>query len=236
MIFFLKLVLAHLIADFILQPSSWVVDKECFKVRSLKLYLHLLIHGALVLVLLWDFSYWPLALSIAITHGLIDTLKLYGQKTSSKGIWFFIDQTLHLASILFLASVFIEAIPEIRSFPIEESFWVYLTAIIFITFVSGICIQVLLKDWSSSIDQSHDESLINAGKYIGILERLFVFTFVVSGYWEGIGFLLAAKSIFRFGDLKESKDRKLTEYILIGTLLSFAIATASGMLVLAVVS
>jgi hypothetical protein len=34
---------------------------------------------------------------------------------------------------------------------------------------------------------------------------------------------LAAKSIFRFGDLKESKDVKLTEYILIGTLLSFGL-------------
>jgi hypothetical protein len=74
--------------------------------------------------------------------------------------------------------------------------------------------------------------LNNAGKYIGILERIFIFTFVIMGKWEGIGFLLAAKSIFRFGDLKESKDRKLTEYILIGTLLSFGIAIAVGMLVL----
>jgi hypothetical protein len=66
------------------------------------------------------------------------------------------------------------------------------------------------------------------------LERLFVFLFVVTGHWEGIGFLLAAKSVFRFGDLKESKDRKLTEYILIGTLLSFGFATATGMIVRAV--
>jgi hypothetical protein len=32
---------------------------------------------------------------------------------------------------------------------------------------------------------------------------------------------LAAKSIFRFGDFK---DRKLTEYVLIGNLLSFGMA------------
>jgi len=74
--------------------------------------------------------------------------------------------------------------------------------------------------------------LNNAGKYIGMLERLFVFVFIITGNWEGIGFLLAAKSVFRFGDLKESKDRKLTEYILIGTLLSFGIAIATGMVVL----
>jgi hypothetical protein len=57
-----------------------------------------------------------------------------------------------------------------------------------------------------------------------------VFAFVVSNNWEAVGFLLAAKSVFRFGDLKESKDRKLTEYVLIGTLLSFGIALFLGIL------
>ncbi|HLV52538.1 MAG TPA: hypothetical protein VKY29_00860, partial [Cryomorphaceae bacterium] len=48
--------------------------------------------------------------------------------------------------------------------------------------------------------------------------------------WAAIGFLMAAKSIFRFGDLTRAKDRRLTEYILIGTFLSFGIALAVGML------
>jgi hypothetical protein len=47
-----------------------------------------------------------------------------------------------------------------------------------------------------------------------------------------IGFLLAAKSVFRFGDLTRAKNRKLTEYILIGTLLSFLIAIATGLIVM----
>ena len=76
-----------------------------------------------------------------------------------------------------------------------------------------------------------EKSLPNAGKYIGILERLLVFIFVVTGHWEAIGFLVAAKSVFRFGDLKDSRDRKLTEYILIGTLLSFGIAIIVGIIV-----
>jgi hypothetical protein len=76
--------------------------------------------------------------------------------------------------------------------------------------------------------------LPNAGKYIGILERLLVFTFVVLGHWEAIGFLVAAKSVFRFGDLKESGNRKLTEYILIGTLLSFGIAVVAGIVVVSI--
>ncbi len=74
------------------------------------------------------------------------------------------------------------------------------------------------------------EGLEKAGFYIGILERLFVFIFIVLNHWEAIGFLPAAKSIFRFGDLTKARDRKLTEYILIGTLISFGLAIASGII------
>ena len=72
---------------------------------------------------------------------------------------------------------------------------------------------------------------MNAGKYIGILERLLVFVFILVDHWEGVGFMIAAKSVFRFSDLAEAKQRKLTEYVLIGTLLSFGIAVLTGILV-----
>ncbi|EIM76285.1 hypothetical protein A3SI_10729 [Nitritalea halalkaliphila LW7] len=110
--------------------------------------------------------------------------------------------------------------------------WIYAVALLFITVVSGVLIREMLSGWSKALHKASEASLQSAGKYIGILERIFVFTFVVTDNWEGNGFLLAAKSVFRFGDLKESKERELTEYILIGTLLSFGIATAVGMLVL----
>ena len=89
----------------------------------------------------------------------------------------------------------------------------------------------IISIWTPESKNKKDDSLQNAGNYIGILERLFVFCFILTGHFEAIGFLLAAKSIFRFGDLKEAKDRKLTEYVLIGTLLSFGIAMATGFLV-----
>lgn len=44
---------------------------------------------------------------------------------------------------------------------------------------------------------------------------------------EAVGFLLAAKSVFRFGDLRDDQDRKRTEYVLIGTLLSFGLLNRS---------
>ena len=106
-----------------------------------------------------------------------------------------------------------------------------ITALVLLTKPTSIIIKTIISIWTpeSKIDKS-DDSLQNAGNYIGILERLFVFYFVISGHYEAVGFLLAAKSIFRFGDLKEAKDRKLTEYVLIGTLLSFGIAFLIGLL------
>ncbi|MGB1309494.1 MAG: DUF3307 domain-containing protein, partial [Oceanihabitans sp.] len=41
MILLIKLLLAHIIGDFFLQPEKWVIDKEAKKLKSFKLYLHI---------------------------------------------------------------------------------------------------------------------------------------------------------------------------------------------------
>ncbi|MCH7412290.1 DUF3307 domain-containing protein [Belliella sp. R4-6] len=234
MILLVKLLFAHLIGDFVLQPKSWVQEKEKKKARSPKLYIHFLIHGLLILLVLWDIQCWFLAMLIVVIHGLIDFTKLYLQKKKNKTKWFVIDQVLHLFSILLLWLIWEKPNLEIKIWVESPTIWIYATSLLFLTAVTGILIQVIMAKWSNAIDDGKNQSLDNAGKYIGILERLLVFTFVIIGRWEAIGFLLAAKSVFRFGDLKESKDRKLTEYILIGTLLSFGIAILTGMIVLAI--
>lgn len=221
-----QLILAHLLGDFLLQPTAWVMHKEKKKAKSPALYLHLLVHGVLILTLL-GFGFWILAIVLTILHGLVDLTKLYFQKSATKTAWFFIDQLAHFISILGIWWLFFR--PEI-SLEWSPSIWIYATALLLITQVAGIAIQVGLSNWSKDLDLSQESSLKNAGKYIGILERLFVFAFVILGKWEAIGFLLAAKSVFRFGDLRKAKDRKLTEYILIGTLLSFGISIGIGIL------
>ena len=80
MLILIKLILAHLIGDFLLQPTSWVKEKEKRKASSGKLYIHVLIHGALVLLLLWDLNRWCFAVSLMLVHLLIDLIKLYAQK------------------------------------------------------------------------------------------------------------------------------------------------------------
>lgn len=228
----IKLILAHFIGDFLLQPTNWVKEKEKKKACSPKLYLHSIIHGGLIILITWDLNLWLLALIITSIHLSVDILKLYTQKNGNTAARFVIDQALHILSIVILWHFWFNKNIEIIPLLQMPTFWLYLTAILFLSIVSGIIINVLMSDWSKKLSQGKDDSLANAGKYIGILERLFIFLFIIVGKWEAIGFLLAAKSVFRFGDLKESKDRKLTEYILIGTLLSFGIAILTGFLVI----
>jgi hypothetical protein len=237
MFLFLKLLLAHILGDFVFQPEKWVKDKEENKVKSIKLYFHIGIHTILLLgVLQFNLQeYWLGFLLIIISHYIVDVLKLYLQKKKTKRTWFFIDQITHI-SILLLASSFYVNFSFSMENIITENNLLLLIFILLIVYVSSVIIKIIITQWNLESKKENDDSLAKAGRYIGILERLFVFIFVITNHWEAIGFLLAAKSVFRFGDLTSSKDRKLTEYILIGTLLSFGFAILLGVLYLYVLN
>ncbi|NNE01660.1 MAG: DUF3307 domain-containing protein [Eudoraea sp.] len=228
MIVFIKLLLAHLIGDFLLQPTRWVIHKEAHKISSKFLYFHVVIHFALILLLLWDLSYWIIALIIAGAHLVIDLGKLYSEAWfKNKAVPFFIDQFFHVI-VLYLCAYFGNVFGQ-TTYLLEKIDWGLVTAIFFLTTPSAIIMSKLLEGMSKQIQFDH-KSLPNAGKYIGMIERLFVLIFIITGRWEGIGLLITAKSVFRFNDLKESNSRKLTEYILIGTLLSFGMAIIVGLI------
>jgi hypothetical protein len=230
MILFIKLLLAHLLGDFIWQPNSWVADKEAKKYRSIYLYLHILLHGVLAAILAGEIQFIPYAALIAVTHGIIDLIKLNFQENKTKRIWFIADQAMHILVLTGITILYQNKSINLDWF--DNRFWILATGILLITKPTSIFIKIIISIWSpESSNNPSDHSLASAGNYIGILERLFVFCFILTGHFEAIGFLLAAKSIFRFGDLKEAKDRKLTEYVLIGTLLSFGIAILTGFIV-----
>ncbi|MEQ8683961.1 MAG: DUF3307 domain-containing protein [Imperialibacter sp.] len=229
MALFLKFLLAHFIGDFCFQPDSWVKDKEQRKLKSTKLYIHLVIHlAALLVVLGLNAHYWPGILTIVLTHFTIDVFKIYAQNNHNKQVLFFTDQALHIA-ILIAVTHFYQPFDMNLSSLMNEKVLILLTSLVFVTYVSAVLIKVIISKWAPVTENDNHSSLEKAGRFIGILERLFVFGFIVTNHWEAIGFLLAAKSVFRFGDLKDAHDRKLTEYILIGTLLSFGLAIVAGL-------
>lgn len=228
---FTKLILAHLLGDFLLQPNSWVADKENRKLKSKYLYLHILIHTVLTFIFLWDLQLWWVAILVGVSHFIIDVCKLIFQNIKTKKRWFFIDQFLHVLVIAGVSFYFKEFDLAILQ---NQDFLKVLMAVLFLTTPSSIIIKILLSSWTPVAEAQNNiqtESLTSAGKYIGILERLLVFIFILVNHWEGVGFMVAAKSVFRFSDLAQAKQRKLTEYVLVGTLLSFGVAVLTGILI-----
>jgi hypothetical protein len=193
------------------------------------LYLHILLHGALVMLLVWDISFWLPSLIITGTHLLIDVMRLYLPKKNKHVTFFLLDQSLHLLVLLGIA-IWWQEMQVSFTFLQSSEFLIYAIGIVFVTIPSSVIIRILVSPWYDAARTPNDDSLQNAGSYIGMLERLFVLVFVISGRWEGVGFLIAAKSIFRFADIKGHPDRRLTEYFLIGTLLSIGLAMITGLM------
>ena len=225
--FAIKLILAHVVGDFILQPKNWVEDKLKNKYKSKYLYYHIVVHAILLLFAFQlEVKYWLGYLFIVFTHLIIDILKLNSNNQKYGRALFFIDQFAHLLVIL-LVVLFYNGEDFDLSNLFSTKIQLFLIAIFLVTKTVSIFIDVIISKWKTK-----ETGLSDAGSYIGMLERLLIFFFIIVGHWEGVGFLLAAKSIFRFSDLTRAEDRNLTEYILIGTLLSFGFAMIIGKLYL----
>ncbi len=104
-----------------------------------------------------------------------------------------------------------------------------------VIFWGGYFVRYLIRPlWKQSPGepaQEHDE-VVNAGLYIGWLERFLALTAVFLQSPGTVGLILAAKSIARYPELKS--PGRFVEYFLIGTLLSISIAIVGGVILLKV--
>ncbi|ADF52923.1 MAG: DUF3307 domain-containing protein [Zunongwangia sp.] len=232
---FLQLFLAHILTDFVFQTSKGVKQKQKKKAKSIFLYLHAFLAGFLSYLLLrdWDQIFVPIVISV--THYVIDLWKLNQKKDNLK--YFLLDQLLHIIIIiivwLYLSSSFEQIGPGFIQLLDSNPFLSVLIAYLLIIFPVGFIIGKATEKWHDEILNNTKEplSLKAAGRYIGIFERILVLTFILTDNFSAIGFLIAAKSILRFADKNEASARKQTEYVLIGTLMSFSITIIIGLLV-----
>ncbi|HUQ67602.1 MAG TPA: DUF3307 domain-containing protein [Flavitalea sp.] len=226
-IWLLKLLLSHLLTDFVLQPKSWINDRNTRHFASAKLYVHGIV-TALAALWVTGPEYWPVASIILVTHIVIDGWKSYQRDAI---IYFLLDQLLHLLVIAgcwyFVFAHKNHLFSAYHAAANNYKWWILATATIFLTTPAGILIGQLTKSWREKI--SNPGSLENAGKWIGIIERLIVFIFVLLGQYAAISLLIAAKGIIRFSE-KDRPEEK-TEYLVIGTLMSIGIALLIGQVV-----
>ncbi|HTR28048.1 MAG TPA: DUF3307 domain-containing protein [Puia sp.] len=227
-IWLIRLILSHLLTDFILQPAAWV-DERCRKhFASPKLYVHALLTAGLAYIFI-GWRYWAVALTILVTHFFIDVWKSYRPRTIR---YFLIDQLLHLGVIgvcWFLTFRYPGIWDDLRRrLDTDSNAWLITAGFVFVTAPAGILIGELTRQWSRRIDDP-ENSLVNAGKWIGIAERIIVLVLVLQGQYSAIGLLVTAKGIIRFSE-KDRQEIK-TEYLVIGTLLSIGIAIFTGLAV-----
>ena len=228
----LRLLLAHIIADFFLQTKWMVEGKENGGKRSMRmLTLHSIIHSLMAYLIVGDWALWYIAIVIFVTHFIIDWCKIQFRGNSISA--FLIDQLSHVVVLFMLwVTILPGSISDIfkeGTDILPDNIWMIVVAYAMMLRPSAILMSLLLKRWQLS--SMANSSLPEAGKWIGYLERILILTFVITDNMEGVGFLLAAKSVFRFGDLNKAKDIKTTEYVMLGTMTSFAIAIIVGLLV-----
>jgi hypothetical protein len=226
----LRLLLAHLLGDFLLQPTKWVKAKNSKKERAPEMYYHVLVITVLTYLFLWNWTLWYLPLIIMVSHLIIDIWKSH--RTHTFG-YFLADQFLHILVIVAVWTIFYfdanTVFTWIPKYLNSVHFWVLIIGYYLVTGPLGIAIGNATSKWQK--DAGMDTGgLDRAGMWIGRCERVLVLTFIITNQYTALGFLMAAKSLLRFGDA-EDRTQKKTEYILVGTLMSFASAAIVGAIV-----
>ncbi|MBC7903206.1 MAG: DUF3307 domain-containing protein [Gemmatimonadaceae bacterium] len=251
----LRLLAAHMLTDFFLQPGKWVSSKNLSGWASPYLWLHGLLTAAIAWLALGDLKWWWVAAAIFLIHTITDGIKITisktidktnqtaTAKTTSHTRLFVADQLAHIITLVVLWLIMIEGFPKmldlLQSTRINYHLLLIVTGYLIVLQPVGYYIQHVTRRWWTELEMQ--DSLKDAGKWIGMLERVLILTFVLTSQFASIGFLIAAKSILRLIDKpnqsplnQENKPfsaRKHTEYVLIGTFLSFSISLAIGLLI-----
>jgi len=228
----LKLLAAHVIGDFFLQTDKICEGKYIKGAKRLGyLATHSGINALLAYLFVGLWECWQIPVVVFFTHFLIDYIKSAISRSSL--CMFITDQLLHL-TVIFGLWVWATGTDICIGTAWLSDYQVWLVALCYMLALkpSSILLGTFIAKWTPS--NNGKNSLPNAGAWIGYLERVLILTFMLVGCMEGIGFLLAAKSIFRFGELTKAREVKYTEYVMIGTLSSFTIAILLGTFVLRV--
>jgi len=214
------LLLAHALADFTLQ-TNWInANKARPHVMAL--------HGLIVWItahLALGHVYAPALAALTLAHILIDAAKTYSKFNNLPA--FLMDQSAHLATLLAVAVW----MPDLW----QTGLWAAHPALLpLMALVAGLILCLTAGQYAVGLlmrrhsIRMRSAGLRDGGRQIGLLERGLIFLLVLANQPIGIGFLIAAKSILRYGTA--NRDQRSAEYVIIGTLASFgwAIAIALG--------
>jgi hypothetical protein len=223
------LVTAHVLGDFMLQTSRDARTKR----QWTTLLKHTVIHAGLAYLLAGLWTNWLLPLAVFISHTVIDAIKSRLEEPGPRA--FLLDQAAHLVALAALAAWCARDPVTLYWVDLADEWYLkaslLLTGAILTIYAGGFLIGLAVKPFLEALqaaNSTNDSSLpatsrgfANGGQVIGRLERALILIFVLTHNPGGVGFLFAAKSILRFGEVKDPAHRMEAEYIIIGTLMSF---------------
>jgi hypothetical protein len=185
----IAMLMAHLVSDFLLQTDTIAR----WKVRELR---GVLVHGTIVLVVTllfavaFDPTWWPWALFIGLSHTLVDSVTLWLTKRMQQpgtGAFalarFAVDQAIHLSIIIaaLVASGYLEAtalITGLHAALRTNRSMAFALGYVFITMPAWILVEFAVY---GLVNSSAPDFSQTTNKYVGILERGLITTFVVTG-------------------------------------------------------
>jgi len=242
------LLLAHFVADFVLQSSKMANEKVT---RRVPLIAHCLIYSVAILSvtilygLVWDIIIFTA--SVSLSHFITDAIRVRLQKKrlyiNKRHLYiekrefrlFITDQCIHI-SILAASSLYLPDINPIGRY-ISDAYYAFFTPKLFtVTIIAAayiLCLHptgVFIKKVFLRVgyQKSDTEEENKGGFLIGVLERVCILTLALMSQFTAISFVIAAKSLAR---IKQLEDRDFAEKYLVGTLLSVVIALLSGIAV-----
>jgi hypothetical protein len=195
--------------------------------------LHVLVVTFVSWVLLGDWTEWRIPLAVFASHGVIDFVK---SRWGGDGLTpFLVDQAAHAVSLVAIVLLLPVDPDRLAGWqlggPIFLQGLAFVSGLVLATRASGV---VVLKSVQRFLDQldapgpsaGARRGFPDGGWTIGNLERALIFTLILTRQEVGVGFLVAAKSILRFGEVRDPENRREAEYIIIGTMLSFLLGIA----------
>ncbi len=229
---------AHMVGDFLLQTDRIVANKTRLGV----LLRHAGVVAGLSYLACGAWTNWLIPVAVLLAHAAIDAVKARVRNETPGP--FLLDQLAHAVSLVAIAWAAARQEPVLAGVELfGES---YLRAMILVSgvvlgiFAGGVLIGLAVRpllvqleeaqqqDGGATRSEPQSRGFPNGGKLIGQLERALILLFMLTGQPGAVGFLIAAKSIFRFGELRDARNRMEAEYIIIGTSMSFGIGVLAA--------
>lgn len=233
----------YCVGEYLLQPT-WLRDKITHSEKRLEVIGYILLNSLTIACITWillgDTSAYPIAFAVVALGCLVNfgfweiaRVGFLGHIAGNGKTQLFMLKTIaHLIGLFLIWGV----LDRTGSLSLVTNQWLqkWSTGYIhFLILLSGFVVNIWaigellnlqMHELITSLCKDDDcfDGLPKGGRIIGQLERLLAFSLIVAGHPGSVGFIVAAKSVFRIGDLTNATERKQAEYIFIGTFRSFA--------------